>query len=67
MKEKKLKGKGAQVFQHEHDHLRGVTLKQSGLPATGKLTREETKEFIKRLKKQLSDLEKEAADTEQDA
>ncbi len=26
----KLRGQAAQVFQHEHDHLRGVTLRESG-------------------------------------
>ena len=29
-KDVKLRGVAAQVFQHEHDHLRGVTLRESG-------------------------------------
>ena len=29
--ERKLRGLAAQVFQHEHDHLRGVTLEQSAV------------------------------------
>jgi peptide deformylase len=30
--DKKLTGLPARVFQHEHDHLRGITLLQSGKP-----------------------------------
>lgn len=30
LKNVKLKGVGAQVFQHEHDHLRGLTLLDTG-------------------------------------
>jgi peptide deformylase len=30
--DKKLSGWPARVFQHEHDHLRGITLLQSGTP-----------------------------------
>lgn len=30
--QKRLKGFAARVFQHEHDHLRGITLLQSGHP-----------------------------------
>jgi peptide deformylase len=29
--QRKLRGLAAHVFQHEHDHLRGVTLEQSGV------------------------------------
>jgi peptide deformylase len=30
--DKKLVGLPAQVFQHEHDHLRGLTILQTGTP-----------------------------------